>query len=361
MKARWVGTALGVVSLLLLLASSIAVADGVEQFAQETGLDVDLVNVIQRTVRGEELTIVYVFINERTFDSRIAPGLRETLRPFIGRNAFYVNPSVRTVIPSFPFLPTATGVQQGNSDVVYPGPEAWREITPGFMSGTFEVNPRGTDQGSGSEGILVLGDLIDSEEPFDLLYEGQRILFDIEPAPAGPGSPAAAASHAPIEVPLLEDVTALREALDAENQDSAALAVLLGLAPDQVRTVDVITQGGTLRLVYVELTESVRGSRLDDDLVSRLEPLIGTGAVMVWAVSPSGAQFSPWNFYIQQGGTNYVFFSAASFVELTDGFLRQGPMEPGEVRAGVIRLPRSVNPEAPFSIFYGSSEADFQE
>jgi len=79
----------------------------------------------------------------------------------------------------------------------------------------------------------------------------------------------------------------------------------------------------------------------------------------VWAFSIEGAAFSPWNFYIKQGGTNYVFFSSASFVELTDGFLHAERVEAGEVAAGVIRLPKSVDSALPFSVYFGTSGVDY--
>jgi hypothetical protein len=111
--------------------------------------------------------------------------------------------------------------------------------------------------------------------------------------------------------------------------------------------------------MYVRLEESVRTSLLGLELLAAIDEVIGTGAVMVWAVSSNGAEFSPWNFYIRQSGTNYVFFSKASFVELTDDFLRVDRVEPGDIVAGVIRLPKSVNANAPFSVFYGTSGVDY--
>lgn len=76
---------------------------------------------------------------------------------------------------------------------------------------------------------------------------------------------------------------------------------------------------------------------------------------MVWAFSSTGADFSPWHFFVQQAGTNYVFFSGSSFVELTAGFLQAKRVEAGEVVAGVILLPARVDPYAAFSVFYGSA------
>jgi len=109
----------------------------------------------------------------------------------------------------------------------------------------------------------------------------------------------------------------------------------------------------------VRLEESIRTSLLGAELIASIDEVIGTGAVMVWAVSPIGADFTPWNFYVRQSGTNYVFFSKASFVELTEDFLRVARVEPGGVAAGVIRLPRSVDANAPFSVFYGTSGAEY--
>jgi hypothetical protein len=103
----------------------------------------------------------------------------------------------------------------------------------------------------------------------------------------------------------------------------------------------------------------VRESLLGEELLSRLDPLIGAGAVMVFAFSPTGVSFSPWAFYVQQNDTNYVFFSSASFVELTEGFLRTKEIGANELVAGVIRLPRGVDPNLPFSLRYSTSGVDY--
>jgi hypothetical protein len=75
---------------------------------------------------------------------------------------------------------------------------------------------------------------------------------------------------------------------------------------------------------------------------------------MVWVWSPTAASFSPWWFYIQQSATNYVFFSDASFVELTTGFLDLARLAPGELAAAVIRLPKGVNAQAAFAVYYST-------
>ena len=357
------GRAVGWALLLLWAVSFFVCAASRDQFAQETGLDSDLVNLVKLDVNGTELTIVFVFINERTFQSKISAELSEYLRPYVGQNAIYVNPSVEAIVNSFAFNPQLVSVQQSGVTSLPPW-EAWDEITPGFLTGRFEVNPSGPSQGSGSEGVVILGDSIDPQLPFDVLYAGQRASFNIGSTPAvsqgTTGSPTAATqSHDPIEVSPLDTLDALQDLLLHEDFSSEAMAVLFELEPELVRTMVLTPRGRELRLFFVRLEESVRASLLGAELIATIDEVIGTGAVMVWAISPSGADFSPWNFYIRQGGTNYVFFSTASFVELTERFLRVERVEPGAVVAGVIRLPRSVDESAPFSVLYGTAGVDY--
>jgi len=357
------GRAVGCSLLVLWAVSLLICATPRDQFAQETGLDPDLVNLVKVDVGGTELTITFVFINERTFQSKISFELSEMLRPYIGQNAIYVNPSIDGVVDWFAFDAQMISIEQ-SGDTRFPSWEAWDELTSGFLSGRFEVNPSGPSQGSGSEGVVILGDLIDPLVPFDVLYAGERASFDLGSAPAAAqaptGSPTAAAqSHDPIEVSPVEMLATPQDLLLHEDFSSEAMAALFELDAQLVRTMVLTPRGSELRLFLVQLEESVRSSLLGADLMASIEEVIATGAVMVWAVSAEGADFSPWNFYIKQEGTNYVFFSAASFVELTVGFLRVEQVVPGEVVAGVIRLPRSVNANAPFEVFYGTSGVEY--
>ena len=339
--------------------SCLVSADARAQLASETGLDADLVGLVTLDVAGTELTIVFVFITERTFQSKISADLASALRPYIGRNAVYVNPSVDSVVSSFAFDSQSLAVEQAGA-TRFPPWDAWDEITPGFLSGRFEVNPSGPERGSGSEGVVILGDLIDVTRPFDLLYAGQRATFAIGSAPpvtqGTTGSPTAAApSHDPIAVAPVGTLDTLQELLLHEDFSSEAMAALFRLDAALVRTLVLSLRGAELRLFFVRLEDAVRDSLLGEDLIAALEDVVGTGSVMVWAISPDGVDFSPWNFYIKQGGTNYVFFSYASFVELTEGFLRVERVEAGDMVAGVIRLPRGVDPDAAFSVHYGTS------
>jgi len=356
MLVTFAGRMLVLSSLFVILASGAAQADPRDRFAQETGLGIDLIGVVQAEVDGVELTLTFVFLNERTFDSRISPALRAALEPYTGQNALYVNPSVEHVVPSFPFSPSEISVRQDGGAVdVAAG--MWVEITPGFAAGRFEVNPSGPERGSGSEGILVLGDAIDATRPFELLFRGQEVRFHIAASP--PPRETAGASHEPVDVSLLGETSTLQAVLMREEFASESMAALLELDPALVRVLVLPAGGEELRLFFVRLEASVRDSALGTELVSAVDPLIGTGAVMVWAFSAGGAAFSPWTFYVKQAGTNYLFFSPASFVGLTEGFLRVERVKPGDVAAGVIRLPKSVDSAKPFSLYYATTGVDF--
>ena len=195
-------------------------------------------------------------------------------------------------------------------------------------------------------------------------YQGVRVRFDVVqqtaayPVPVPPAS-TATPSHPAIKIAPPERITDLQQALTEGDFSAEAIAALLLLPQDLVGTLVVAGRGEELRLLFVRLEEGIYSSALGEDLLSALEPLVGTGAVMVWALSQTGSAFIPWNFYIQQSGTNYVFFSAGSFVELTEGFLHSGRVEPGAIVAGVIRLPGGVDTNAPFAIHYGTAGFTF--
>ena len=365
MRIGLLGRVLWVSSLFVFLVSGIVFAADRAQFANETGLDIDLVNLIQVDVDGTELTVVFVFINERTFESKISASLRAALLPFLGQDALYVNPNVKSVIAQFPFDPLGISVQVAGEPPVAPGLGAWTEITSGFLQGQFEVNPAGTSQGSGAEGVVVLGDAVDGNLPFDVIYGSERTTFTISSVAVASdviagGPSAATTSHDPIEVPLLGDVTSLEEILALPDFSSESMAALLGIEADNVGAAEItFLNDEVLRLLYVRLEEEARDSALGDDLIAALDPLIGNGAVMVWAYSATGVAFSPWNFFAQQSETNYLFFSSASFVDLTPGFVRSGRLEANELSAGVIRLPKGMKPDLPYALFYGTTGVEF--
>jgi hypothetical protein len=344
-------------SLFLFCVAGAAHADARQEFAQETGLDLDLIGVIQTAIGGTEMTIVFVFVNDRALDSRVSPTLRQTLLPYVGRNALYINPSVRLVVGPSGFSPQAVAVQAQGDERFVPPSSSWVEITPGFLAGAFLVNPAGAAQGSGSEGILVLGEAIDPAKPFTVSYGSETVSFAVSTGSSssfGSADSTSSLSHEPITVPALADVATLEDVLALPDLTADSLAVLFGLDRSLVRLLDVPAKSGSIRMIFVRLEEPVRSSALGPELLERLDLVIGSGAVMVFVWSGTAPAFSPWYFYIQQAGTNHVFFSDASFVELTAGFLDLTRLVPGELAAAVIRLPKSVAPLEPFAVRYST-------
>lgn len=359
-----VANRMGVGLLILLLVGFGLFAGSHERLAARTGLDSDLFNLLTVDVNGTEMAIVIVVINERSFFSRISPILRERLRPYLGKNALYINPTVGQIVDVFPFLPEQFIVEQEGSPTFTPERQDWSEITDGFLDGAFQVNPGGEDHGSGSEGILVLGDRIDIERPFWISYQGVRVHFDVAEIamhlpPAVSPAPVAIPSRPPVAIAPKEQITDLKGALTEGEFSAEMIAPLLGLPSELVGTLTIAPRGDELRLLLIQLEEGIRASALHSELLTSLDPLIGTGAVMVWALSPTGADFVPWHFFIQQSGTNYIFFSGASFVELTAGFLRSRRVESDTVVAGVILFPGGVDRTLPFTVFYGTASASF--
>ncbi len=363
------GRKLIICSLCIFLLGFGVLAQSADRIASETGLDQDLVGVLNIDVGGTELALIVVYINERAFQSGISknPTLYHRLFPYVGKNALYINPTVEHVVSSFAFSPSHFSIEQVGAPTFLPTAFDWVEITSGFLEGRFEVNPGGASYGSGSEGILVMGGYIDPTQPFTVVYQGQRARFEIvqqliasPPTAVAPTpAPSAIPSRETVEVPALEDVTTLEEILSHGDFTPETMAALLDIDPNLVGTIQVNPGGEELQVLVIRLEEGVRESALGPELLSRLESVIGTGAVMIWAFSPTGADFSPWHFFIQQAATNYVFFSSSSFVELPANFLDTARVEDGTVAAGVILLPKAIDPHGAYSVFYGSASVAF--
>ena len=353
MSARTVGQRLLSFVLVLTVLGLPVWAQGDAEIASRTGLDADLFATLDVEVSGVELVVTLVYINERAFDSDISAGLRAKLLPYLNRNALYVVAMLEQESYSFDFSPIEISIVQSGVDTFFPNAEDWAEITPGFLSGRFEVNP--WSYGSGSAGVLAMGDRIDASEPFTVAYRGGQALFDI----VGPGavavSPLAPSASQPgggLDIPMPETIGELEEALIQGEFRSAVVASILDLDPSLVGTVVLREGEEELRLLLVRLESGVEEGALSDELLAGLEPLVGRGAVMLWALSPTGAYFSPWKLHVIQSGIVYDFWFDTSFIELTDGFLRVGRVEPGQVVAGVILLHQRVDPQGALSIYY---------
>lgn len=356
---RWIA-----VVTMLLLAGVVcqAATTARDRFAREAGLDVDLVNFVTVDVGGDTLTLTVVFVNERTFQSRISSRLAGLLKPFVGQNALYVNASVESVVSGLPFDPTRLLVQQDDKTWAASA-TLWSEITHGFLAGRSEVNPMGATRGSGSEGILLLGERIDPSRPFYLRYAEEELMMQIStssPDPIfGPKTPDESVDVIYAWTPESWIERLLGDAFSADE-----LAAALDIDPAFVRAEVIPFRGDEqLRLLLIRLDDGLLESALGSALLDTLRDLIGTGAIMVWAVSPTGAPFSAWNLYVQQRGTRYTFYSTASFLELTPGFLRRDRVDQGELVAGVLRWERirlgGFDPEVAYTLFYAGTPVEF--
>jgi hypothetical protein len=349
--------------LVLAIGATVAASDQAE-VASRTGLAPDLFLTLTVNAGGRELALFLVYVDERAFQSKISPDLRQSLLPYVGRNALFINPTVEEVSPTLPFSPALLSVEQEGRTTFVPSSLDWVELSPGFLAGTAVVNPGGVTYGSGSSGILLLGDRIDPARPFTVVYAGAKGTFRLaQPPGAGASAPAAIPTStvppASVPAPLPEGTDTLSAELLQGDFSPASVAALLQLDPSLVGTIVQSSKGEELRLLLVRLEEGVRAGAFAPDLLARVEPYFGTGAVMVWALSAGGASFSPFKFYVQQKGTSYVFFLDSSFAELTEGFRRAGRVAPGEVAAGVLLLPGGVLRTAPFTVFYSGGTGAF--
>lgn len=356
--ARRVGVCLSV----LLLTSLGILAGSHEQIASKLDLAPDLFNELTVDVNGTELALFIVAINERIFSSKISPALQENLRHYVGKNALYVNPTVEQVVNSFPFFPEQFTVEQEGGSSFTPTRSDWIEITPGFLDGQFEINPGGSSYGSGSEGILVMGDRIDITQPFWVSYQGARVRFDVAqqtayyPAPAPPTS-TPTPSHPAVEISPPESITDLQQALTEGDFSAEVVAGLLDVDQSLVGTVIVTYPKEELRFLFIRLEEGIQNGAFSADLLTRIEPYIGSGALMVWVFSPTGAAFTIWNLYVTHGTTD--FFVRDNVVDLTEGFWRLNYITQGDLAAAILLLPDRVNPAKTFTMNYASGRTEF--
>ena len=356
--------------LLVLELSLLAASD--EQIAAQTGLDPDLFSVLTVDVDGTELAILFVYISERTFESQISPELRQTLLPYVGKNALYVNPTVKQTVERFDFDPAQCVIEQEGIPPFIPVQGDWIEITEGFLKGVFHVNPMGASYGSGSAGVLVLGEHIDPTRLFWISYRGESAQFElvlpVEVAPAPvpvPSPPSAAPSPSPPPSAVLEmsgeiDFFSLEELAKAGRFDSEQVAATLNLDPSWIGSLNLLGRGRELSLLLIQVEDEVEEAALDPNLLQTLRPLFGSGAVLVWAFTPTGTVFSPYYFWVSQAGRNYFFISNASLLELTPEFARKDhELAPEEVIAGVLLLPDAIDPNVSFIVYYGSVGVTF--
>ena len=371
MHVRVAGRNLMLCSLCLFFVGLCVLAQSVDQIASETGLDRDLVGVLNINAGGTELAIIVVYINERAFQSGIRnnPPLHNRLFTYLGRNALYVNPVVKQVVSSFVFSPPQLSIEQEGRPAFVPAIGDWREITEGFLEGRFVGTPGDESRSSGSEGILVMGDHIDPTQPFWVVYQNQRAYFEISQVAAAPltaVSPAPAPTTVPlretVQAPPLADVTDLEEALLQGDLSAGTVAELLSVDPRLVGT--FIHSAGTdeLRFLFIRLEEAVRAGTFSPELLSRIDPYVGGNAIMVWMLTSTGAPFSIYNLLLERphgDGITHELFFGDSVVDLTEDFAGLNYVYPGQLQAAILLLPSSVNVNEPFTMKYGLGRATF--
>ena len=231
--------------------------------------------------------------------------------------------------------------------------------------------------------MLLLGEVIDPERLFTISYDGQEeraitLMLDPRAAAApGPGLGWAGSGEAATD-PMHEDprqgsvantqvaIPFLDALLDGDVQ-TEELAGLLGIEPRRIHLIACGGETDQLRIMLIELDNALFLGRVCADgmedaagpLWEIVSPLAGTGAVMVWAASTTGAEFTPYAFYLQQAGSTFLFFSRSSFVDLTEGFTARRRLAPGEVSAGIVLLHRGIDLQRPFTMHYCGGMSQF--
>ncbi len=351
-----------VVCLLAFVIVALVAITSCGQVGIQTGLDGDLSAQLSVQVNGQRLDLFLVYLNKRAFNSEISEDLSHELSPYEEANALYVNPTVKLAVDSFDFFPSQFSIEQEGSPPFFPTSEDWVEITEGFLSGKLEPHPSGPEQGSCSIGVLVMGDHIDATRPFWVVYDGTRARFDIiersRITVTTPEPPIIPINE--VELAVQEQIAILWDELAGQDSFSAErIASLVELSPSLVRTMVIKHKGEMLRLLLVLLEEQVNESALEADLLLALQPFIGTGGIMVWAFTLTGARFTPYYFWVEQSTTSYYFVTTSSFFEMTSEFCKVSYIEVGEVAAGVIILPHNLDSLAQFTLNYGSTKTIF--
>nr|MBN1858664.1 hypothetical protein [Candidatus Bipolaricaulota bacterium] len=221
------------------------------------------------------------------------------------------------------------------------------------------------------------------EQLFTISYRGQEeraislrlaphaaILPGASPGSVGAGEAATDPAHEELRQGSLGAAPATIPFLDAlldEDVQAEELAGLLGIGTQRIHLITCGGEADRLRLMLVELGDALFAEQGAVDgaeheagaLWEVLAPLAGTGAVMVWAASTTGAEFTPYAFYIQQAGSTFLFFSRSSFVDLTEGFTAQRRLGPGEASAGIVLLHKGIELQSPYTMHYCGGASEF--
>jgi len=170
--------------LLLLVASTLpALGGGLEELArqriaQETGLDEDLIATMFISEEDAQFILTFIYIEERTFNSRLKPELLEAIAPYRDRAAMLV-----LVTPSRESYFNPLSISFAQEGVTYRvRPDAIRRISDNFTGGTIPA-------GEVSAGVILLdrlepeltllgeGPELDVNRPFQIGYRGYTADF----------------------------------------------------------------------------------------------------------------------------------------------------------------------------------------
>lgn len=147
-----------------------------ERIAAETGLDEDLLATIFVSEENAQFILTFIYINDRTFDSKLKPELKQAIEPYRNRDAMLV--LVTPAIDSY-FNPLAIAFFQDR--VTYRVRSSCiRRIDPEFAVGT-------VPSGRVTAGIILLDQLavsgssafatpapqLDTRRPFTITYIGR--------------------------------------------------------------------------------------------------------------------------------------------------------------------------------------------
>lgn len=185
------------VALILGLASLPGMAQDLqslakERIAAETGLDEDLLATIFVSEENAQFILTFIYIDDRTLNSKLKPELKQAIAPYKNRDAMLV--LVTPAIDSY-FNPMAIAFIQDRI-TYHVRPNSIRRIDPEFNVGTIP-------SGQVTAGIILLDQLtpsisnyggaltapqLDTKRPFTITYMGRYSAdFALQPSGTGEG------------------------------------------------------------------------------------------------------------------------------------------------------------------------------
>jgi len=335
--------------LLVILGGTLVFGADIDTIARQTGLDRDLIGLINVEIEGTTLALIFIYINERTLVSRISPGLRQQILPYIEANAIVV---VASADADIFFSPDELIFRQEGRPLFRPSSKDWAAAP---------AKPWKIRSQEPTAGLLIMGERIDNTLPFWIEFRGKKTMIELEVpalvdvAPVDP--PVVRPQPVPIDR-IVEDFTLA----GVFGITGKTIASLIGIDPRLIQTMIIGPAEQQVQIILIHLAEQIREANLSPELLVQFERYIGRASIMVLAISQTGGVFSPWNFWVSQGGRNHLLLAIARFTELTPGFLRparDGRIKPGETAAGIIILYRLIDPSLPFTVHYPATRFEF--